>query len=223
MNKPVFCGMLIVASNIANALPKYEYQNSGLQITCPAVDLTQISDDLKNEVEKLEPTSENCYMHTLNNVLSSLKNDDLSNEELISVAGSLCSIGTFLSKDLYTQLSNSAANLLCRACLECSIDAMWNLIGASFFIEKQYIKDVINIGGIDNLDYNRLMQELTQELEESESKDSFINAIRKMQQKPYVGATNQKNFDAQFLEKPMRRSNSATTIFHKTTDNKSSF
>ena len=31
-------------------LPEYKYQNSGLQITCPIIVLTQIIDDLKNEV-----------------------------------------------------------------------------------------------------------------------------------------------------------------------------
>ena len=54
-------------------LPEYKYQNSGLQITCPIIVLTQIIDDLKNEVEKLELTSENCYLDKLNKVLSSLK------------------------------------------------------------------------------------------------------------------------------------------------------
>ena len=54
-------------------LPEYKYQNSGLQITCPIIVLTQIIDDLKNEVEKLELTSENCYLVILNKVLSSLK------------------------------------------------------------------------------------------------------------------------------------------------------
>ncbi len=54
-------------------LPEYKYQNSGLQITCPIIVLTQIIDDLKNEVEKLELTSENCYLDILNKVLSSLK------------------------------------------------------------------------------------------------------------------------------------------------------
>ena len=54
-------------------LPEYKYQNSGLQITCPIIVLTQIIDDLKKEVEKLGLTSENCYMDILNKVLSSLK------------------------------------------------------------------------------------------------------------------------------------------------------
>ena len=54
-------------------LPEYKYQNSGLQITCPIIVLTQIIDDIKNEVEKLELTSENCYLDILNKVLSSLK------------------------------------------------------------------------------------------------------------------------------------------------------
>ena len=54
-------------------LPEYKYQNSGLQITCPIIVLTQIIDDLKNEVEKLELTYENCYLDILNKVLSSLK------------------------------------------------------------------------------------------------------------------------------------------------------
>ena len=53
-------------------LPEYKYQNSGLQITCPIIVLTQIIDDLKKEVEKLL-TSENCYMDILNKVFSSLK------------------------------------------------------------------------------------------------------------------------------------------------------
>ena len=54
-------------------LPEYKYQNSGLQITCPIIVLTQIIDDLKNEVEKLELTSENYYMDIMNKVFSSLK------------------------------------------------------------------------------------------------------------------------------------------------------
>ena len=54
-------------------LPEYKYQNSGLQITFSIIVLTQIIDDLKNEVEKLELTSENCYLDILNKVLSSLK------------------------------------------------------------------------------------------------------------------------------------------------------
>ena len=54
-------------------LPEYKYQNSGLQITFPIIVLTQIIDDLKNEVEKLELTSENCSLDILNKVLSSLK------------------------------------------------------------------------------------------------------------------------------------------------------
>ena len=54
-------------------LPECKYQNSGLQITFPIIVLTQIIDDLKNEVEKLELTSENCYLDILNKVLSSLK------------------------------------------------------------------------------------------------------------------------------------------------------
>ena len=48
-----------------------------------------------------------------------------------------------------------------------------------FFIEQQYMKNVFIIDGIDNLDYNQLVQKLTQELEKSESTDSFIIAIKK--------------------------------------------
>ena len=39
-------------------LPEYKYQNISSQIICPAVDLTQISVDLKNELEKLKSTFE---------------------------------------------------------------------------------------------------------------------------------------------------------------------
>ena len=48
-----------------------------------------------------------------------------------------------------------------------------------FFIGQQYMKNVLIIDGIDNLDYNQLVQKLTQELEKSESTDSFIIAIKK--------------------------------------------
>ena len=60
-------------SNIVNDFTWIQISKSGLQITCPIIVLTQIIDDLKNEVEKLELTSENCYLDILNKVLSSLK------------------------------------------------------------------------------------------------------------------------------------------------------
>lgn len=63
----------MMVSNLINAEPEYKYQNSGLQITCPEVDLTPISNDIKKEIEELSPTLKDGQMPILNNVLSSLK------------------------------------------------------------------------------------------------------------------------------------------------------
>ena len=61
---------------------------------------------------------------------------------------------------------------------------MWNLISTSFFVEQQYVMDIIRINGIDNLNYNQFKQKLAQKLEENESEDYFIITIKKMQHKP---------------------------------------
>ena len=58
---------------------EYKFRISGLQITCPAVNLTQISDDLKKEIEELSPTLKDTQMPKLNNALSSLRKKNLTN------------------------------------------------------------------------------------------------------------------------------------------------
>ena len=74
-------------------------------------------------------------MHTLDNLLFSLKNNDLTREELVLVGCNLCSLGDLLSSNLRDQLMIASKNLLCRAILKGTIHAMWNLKSTSFFVK----------------------------------------------------------------------------------------
>ena len=63
---------------------------------------------------------------------------------------------------------------------------MWNLISCSHISDKSNIKDIIIIDGIDNLDFNILINKLTEKLEEGEeNEDSFIEVIKEIKDNLY--------------------------------------
>lgn len=178
MNKLLLCGMLVMNLSIVDAIPEYTYENGGLQIICPAVEFEQVSASIKKELEKLDPCFGEAYMPITDNILKNLKESSLSNEELISVSCDLCSISDFLSEEMRKRVMNACLNLLVRAALNGNTNAMYDLTSTSFAPDSDGVKDIIDIKGIDNLDYALLMNMLSQELKKRKTEGSFVAVIK---------------------------------------------
>ena len=183
MNKLMLCGILIMSSGTLNAFPEYISENDNLQLTCPAINLDQ-TDEIVKEIKNLNPIIRDAYLPKLDFVLKNLKNTSADNDEILTkMSGELCSISNVLPYEMMKQLMNCCLNLLIRLASKGNIDAMYDLISTSYVPDKNDVRNIVNIKGIEDLDFEQLIEKLASELEEDGSEDSFINVIKNMPQK----------------------------------------
>ncbi|OUM65532.1 hypothetical protein PIROE2DRAFT_7464 [Piromyces sp. E2] len=107
-----------------------------------------------------------------------MSNSDI--EILIPIVHDLVSLSNVLPHEKARYVMSICFNILTRAALTGNMDAMYNLISASFEPTKEEVVKILNIEGIEDLNYRKIKEELSQKLEENESESIFIEIIYKM-------------------------------------------
>jgi len=158
-----------------------EYKNEALGVTCPGIEFQKII--YEEELQKLNPVLQEAFFPKLNEAVNYLEGMKLSTDKLVPIT----IVYDFMSLigNIYTQEKNElllliCLNLLIRLALNGNIDAMYGITTLTYVPAKEDISKILNIEGIDNLDYCQMVENLLQKLMEFESKDSFIRVIREI-------------------------------------------